>query len=108
MIAQHTSSRRPDISEKSSFWVTALLGVPVANVALLSFVAFLAAELFLPVAALVALGELALLISWARTYGIGVLGALAAMLGVAVITVLGLAVVFLGTISSACEPGCLS
>lgn len=93
---------------QGSFWLVALLGLPAVNVAFLSTVGFLAEGIFVPVAALVALGELALLIPWARTYRVGVLGALTAMLSVAVITVVGLVLVFLVAFSIACEPGCLS
>jgi len=103
MLAQHTSPHTLDPSAKGSFWVTALLGLPAANVALLGFAGFLASDVFFPLAALVAVGELALLIPWTRTYGIGVVGALAAMLGIVLITVLGLVVVALVALSIACS-----
>ena len=107
MLAQHTSPHTLDPSAKGSFWVTALLGLPAANVALLGFAGFLASDVFFPLAALVAVGELALLIPWTRTYGIGVLGALGAMLGNVAMTLLVLILALLVAFMASCNGECL-
>ena len=100
-------SRSPHPSDTSttrrprSFWLTALVGLPVVNGALL--VAAASVEHAFLVMALVAFGELALLIVLVWTYGIGVLGAIGGILGNAVITVLGVAVVFFVALAIACR-----
>ena len=99
-------SQRPGVSTAPShglFWLVALLLLPALNVGLLGFVASAASVLFLPLAALIALGDLVLLMVLARSYGIGVPEALLAMLVNAGFTVLIPIVVF----AAACG-GCLS
>lgn len=105
---------RPEVSttsERRPFWLGALLGIPVVNAVFLVAVASVSSgDLFLPAAALVALGEVPLLVAWARTYRIGALGALGAILGNVGITLLGLILVLLVTFSIACsgEAQCFS
>lgn len=106
MIPQPASPQRPNVSTTSdhrSFWLAALLGLPAVNVAFLSVVAFAGSDIFFPTMALAAAGQLALLIIWSPKHGVGVLGALGAMLAVAVITALGLFLVALVTLSIACS-----
>jgi hypothetical protein len=91
------------ISEQRPFWLGALLGIPVINTVFLAAVASVSGDLFIPVAALVALGEIPLLVLWARTHRIGALGALGAILGNVAITLLGLILVLLVTLSIACS-----
>ena len=105
--------RRPEVattSERRPFWLGALLGIPVVNTVFLAAVAAGASDLFLPAVALVALGEIALLVAWAQTHRIGALGALGAILGNVAITLLGLILVLLVTLSIACsgEAQCFS
>jgi hypothetical protein len=82
----------------------------VVNTVFLAAVASVSGDLFLPAVALVALGEIPLLVAWARNYRIGALGALGAILGNAAITLLGLILVLLVTLSIACsgEAQCFS
>ena len=86
-----------------SFWLAALVGLPVVNGALLFAAASVAHTFLVPELALVAFGELALLIVLAWRYRIGVFGAIGAMLGNAAITVLGVAVVVYVALAIACR-----
>ncbi len=111
MISQSTFSGRPAASASphdGPFWPVALLALPAANVALLSLVAFLDDDLFVPVAAVVALGEVALVIAWTRTHGMGPLPTLAAVVGNFLITAIGLVVVFIVVFWISCDGACLS
>ena len=105
--------RRPEVSktsERRPFWLGALLGIPVVNTVFLAAVVAVSGDLFLPAAALVALGEIPLLVAWSRTHRIGALGALGAILGNVAITLLCLILALLVTLSIACsgEAQCFS
>ena len=97
----HPSDTSPT-SRPRSFWLTALVALPVVNGALLLAAASVAHTFLVPEMALVAFGELALLIALAWTYRIGVFRTIAAMLGSAAITVLGVAVVVFVALAIAC------
>ncbi len=108
MIPQHSSPRRLDVattSRRTSFWLTALLGLPALNVVVLLVAG---SGLVVPVAAVLALLELVLLIALSRDWGIGVLGALGAMLGNVAMTLLVLILALLVAFMASCNGGCLS
>lgn len=102
-------SRAPLSSDTSTtpqprlFWLTALVGLPVVNVALLFAAASVEDTFLVPEMALVAFGEIALLIVLAWKYQVGVLGAIGAVLGSAAITVLGVVLVVFVALAIACS-----
>jgi hypothetical protein len=109
MIPQPAAPNRLTTSTAArprSFWLTALLGLPVLNMAALIATASSAGDVLVPMAVGLALIELALLVALSPRYRIGVLGAVAALMGSAAITVLGLFAMVLA-VFAACD-GCLS
>ena len=106
----HTSSARLDVSttpRRGSFWLTAMLGLPALNIAIL-FAAASVSGVLVPVAVALAVVELVFLIALSPRYRIGAFGAVAAMLGNAVVTTV-VPIVFFFTLlaASGCD-GCLS
>jgi len=99
MISQHIPTRRLDGSgkDRGRFLLAAMVALPALNVVVLLVAVLVAGDgLFVPVAAAVlALVELVLLIALSPKYGVGASGALAAMLGNVLVTMIMVILLFL-------------